>query len=209
MKKTFSRISEEKRSRIIESSIEEFAEWGYEKGSLDRIIKKSGISKGGLYEYISSKQELFLFVAEHAYNLLYDHIDIAINSEGEKLPDDILDRFHLVASKAIDFYLENPIQIKLIIMTAHIVDEDVSSKVRQIFFSRFRGIFGDAEKSQMAYEFDSVLNLMEWLLLKTRNHFLRVFISGQDAESVKKEYMAEWDFIVSVLRDGIYKKVKE
>ncbi len=209
MKKTFSRISEEKRSRIIESSIEEFAEWGYEKGSLDRIIKKSGISKGGLYEYISSKQELFLFVAEHAYNLLYDHINTAINSEGEKLPDDILDRFHLVASKAIDFYLENPIQIKLIIMTAHIVDEDVSSKVRQIFFSRFRGIFGDAEKSQMAYEFDSVLNLMEWLLLKTRNHFLRVFISGQDAESVKKEYMAEWDFIVSVLRDGIYKKVKE
>ena len=48
---------------------------------------------------------------------------------------------------------------------------------------------------------------MEWLLLKTRNHFLRVLMSGMDAESVKKAYMAEWDFIVSVLRNGIYKKI--
>lgn len=205
MKKTFTRISEEKRGRIIESSIEEFAEWGYEKGSLDRIIKKSGISKGGLYEYISSKEELFLFVADHAYNLLYDHIISAIGEKGQ-LPADLLERFHLVASKAIDFYLANPVQIKLIIMTAHIIDEDVSSKVREIFFTRFRGIFGDADRSQLAYDYDSLLNLMEWLLLKTRNHFLRVFMSGRDALDVRREYMAEWDFIVSVLRGGIYKK---
>lgn len=205
MKKTFSRISEEKRSRIIESSIQEFAECGYEKGSLDRIIKKSGISKGGLYEYISSKEELFLFVADHAYNLLYDHIIREIG-EHAKLPADLLERFHLVATKAIDFYLANPIQIKLIIMTAHIIDEDVSSKVREIFFTRFRGIFGDADRSRLAYNYDSLLNLMEWLLFKTRNHFLRVFMSGRSADEVRNEYMAEWDFIVSVLRGGIYKK---
>jgi len=205
MKKTFSRISEEKRNRIIESSIEEFAEWGYEKGSLDRIIKKSGISKGGLYEYISTKEELFLFVAEHAYNLLYDHINISIRESGQDLPPDLLDRFHLVASRAIDFYLANPLQIKLIIMTGHIVDEDVSSKVSSIFFSRFREIFGDADRATLAYGYDRVLNLMEWLLIKTRNHFIRVHMSGRDADSVKKEYMEEWDFIVSVLRDGIYK----
>ncbi len=204
MKKTFSRISEEKRSRIIESSIEEFAEWGYEKGSLDRIIKKSGISKGGLYEYISSKEELFLFVADHAYNLLYDH-NIREIGDYSKLPSDLLERFHLAATKAIDFYLENPVQIKLIIMTAHIIDEGVSSKVREIFFSRFRGIFGDADRSRLAYNYDSLLNLMEWLLLKTRNHFIRAFMSGRDAAEVKREYMSEWDFIVSVLRGGIYK----
>ena len=208
MKKTFNRISEEKRNRIIESSIEEFAEWGYEKGSLDRIIKKSGISKGGLYEYISSKEELFLFVADHAYNLLYDHIILAIEKEG-RLPLDLLERFHLVASKAIDFYLANPVQIKLIIMTAHIIDEGVSSKVREIFFSRFRWIFGDADRSALAYDYESLLNLMEWLLLKTRNHFLRVLMSGRSADEVKREYMLEWDFIVSVLRGGIYKNIKE
>lgn len=205
MKKTFSRIPEEKRQRVIESSIEEFAEWGYEKGSLDRIIKKSGISKGGLYEYISSKQELFLFVAEYAYDLLYDHITTELRNE-QRLPDDILERFYLVSSKAIDFYLKNPLQIKLIIMTAHIIDEDVSSMVRQIFFSRFRDIFGNIDRSELAYDFDGVLNLMEWLLIKTRNHFLRVLVSGKDADTVKKEYMAEWDFIISILKNGIYKK---
>ncbi|HPS58857.1 MAG TPA: TetR/AcrR family transcriptional regulator [Spirochaetota bacterium] len=207
MKKTFTRISEEKRTRIIESSIEEFAEWGYEKGSLDRIIKKSGISKGGLYEYISSKEELFLFVADHAYNLLYDHIIQSIGEHGQ-LPADLLERFRLVSSKAIDFYLANPVQVKLIIMTGHIIDEDVSSKVREIFFTRFRGIFGDADRSELAYDYDSLLNLMEWLLLKTRNHFLRIFMSGRGAEEVRREYTAEWDFIVSVLRGGIYKKNK-
>lgn len=209
MKETFNKIRPEKRQLIIDSATEEFAEWGYEKGSTDRIISRSGISKGGLYEYISSKEDLFLFLVDHTYSLLYNHITSTIEREHGGMPPDLLDRFFLVASTAIDFYLQNPVQIKLIIQTGHIIDEDLTGKVRQIFISRFRTIFGDAERSNLRFDMDRLLELMEWLLLKTRNHFLKSYVTKRDAARVRREYLKEWEFILDVLKTGIYKSNKE
>jgi AcrR family transcriptional regulator len=204
VKDTFNKISPEKRARIVRSSIEEFAEWGYERGSLDRIIQRSGISKGGLYEYISSKEELFLYVVDHAYTLLYDHIRSSLGEDLTALPGDILERFSVVSHAAIDFYLANPIQIKLITKTNHLLDEDLLARVRGIFMARFRAFFGDAEETGLAFDLDRILDLMEWLLLKTRNHFLDVYMTTRNARKVKREYIREWDFIISVLKNGIY-----
>ena len=209
MKETFNKISQEKRERIINSSIEEFAEWGYEKGSTDRIIVRSGISKGGLYEYISSKEDLFLFVVEHTYSLLYDHIVKTIRKDETQWPDDILERFSFVARTAIDFYLANPLYIKLIIKTSHIIDEDIRTRVQQLFMKHFRPLFGTASSSGLAFDPDRVLDLMEWLLMKTRNHFLETFVNAQDASRVREEYLNEWDFIISVMKHGIYLNNKE
>jgi len=209
MKETFNNISTEKRQNIIDSATEEFAEWGYEKGSTDRIIHRSGISKGGLYEYIFSKEDLFLFLVDHAYNLLYDHITSTITSEHGVMPSDLLERFSLVSRTAIDFYLENPVQIKFIIKTGHIIDEDLKDRVRNIFMSRFRDLFGDADRSTLRFEFEHLLELMEWLLLKTRDHFLKAYVTRRDASRVRGEYLKEWDFILDVLKKGIYKSDKE
>ncbi len=205
MKDTFEKIAPEKRGRIIASSIEEFAEWGYEKGSTDRIIARSGISKGGLYEYINSKEELFLYVVDHTYSLLYDYIMDRIRSGTQKMPGGLLERFMLVAGVAIDFYLQNPVLIRLIVKTNHVIDQDVALKVRAIFMRRFREIFGDAGTTPLAFKKEKVLELMEWLLLKTRNDFMENFMAGKNPRTVRKEYIEEWEFIISVMKQGVYK----
>lgn len=208
MKEAFYKIPPVKRERIITNSIEEFAEWGYEKGSTDRIIARCGISKGGLYEYISSKEELFLFVVDHTYGLLYDYIIENITAGGKSIPADVLDRFSLVSSTAIDFYIDNPALIKLIVKTNHVVDLDIAAKVHAIFINRFRGVFGDADESRLAHSGARILELMEWLLLKTRNDFMENFIRGKNTKTIRRDYLREWDFIISVMKNGIYKKVK-
>ena len=62
MKDTFHNLSEEKRERIIRAALGEFAASGYEKATLDGVVQAAGISKGGLYEYISSKEDLFRYL---------------------------------------------------------------------------------------------------------------------------------------------------
>jgi AcrR family transcriptional regulator len=67
-KQTFLNLPEEKRKVIIDAAIEEFAEYGLENASTNRIVANSGISKGSFYQYFEDKQDVFmhlLTVIEH------------------------------------------------------------------------------------------------------------------------------------------------
>ena len=67
-KQTFLNLPEEKRKIIIDAAIEEFAEYGLENASTNRIVANSGISKGSFYQYFEDKQDVFMYlltVLEH------------------------------------------------------------------------------------------------------------------------------------------------
>lgn len=61
-KKTFLNLPKEKSSNIINAAIDEFAEYGLENASTNRVIKKSGISKGSFYQYFEDKQDVFMYL---------------------------------------------------------------------------------------------------------------------------------------------------
>jgi AcrR family transcriptional regulator len=58
-KQTFLNLPEEKRETIMNAAIEEFAEYGLENASTNRIVKNSGIAKGSFYQYFEDKQDVF------------------------------------------------------------------------------------------------------------------------------------------------------
>lgn len=67
-KQTFLNLPEEKRKVIVNAAIEEFAEYGLENASTNRIVANSGISKGSFYQYFEDKQDVFMYlltVLEH------------------------------------------------------------------------------------------------------------------------------------------------
>lgn len=61
-KQTFLNLPEEKRNVIIDAAIEEFAEYGLENASTNRIVANSGISKGSFYQYFEDKQDIFMYL---------------------------------------------------------------------------------------------------------------------------------------------------
>ena len=60
-KQTFLNLPEEKRNIIVNAAIEEFAEYGLENASTNRIVANSGISKGSFYQYFEDKQDVFMY----------------------------------------------------------------------------------------------------------------------------------------------------
>lgn len=66
------RISIEKKNenkrKIAEKSLEAFKKYGYHNTSMNIISTYTGISKGGLYAYFDSKEELFTFILEYLLN---------------------------------------------------------------------------------------------------------------------------------------------
>ena len=62
------KISEEKlkakRKHIIDCAFKIFSEKGYDATTMDDIVKLSGVSKGGIYHYFPSKEDVFFDIAE-------------------------------------------------------------------------------------------------------------------------------------------------
>ncbi|MEN8224549.1 MAG: TetR/AcrR family transcriptional regulator [Bacteroidota bacterium] len=54
----FEKIREEKRNQIMDAALELFANGGYHNTSISLISGKAGISKGLMYNYFSSKEDL-------------------------------------------------------------------------------------------------------------------------------------------------------
>ncbi|MBW9156173.1 TetR/AcrR family transcriptional regulator [Clostridium tagluense] len=83
------KISSEKfqlrKLEIIDKAFEVFSSKGYSQSSMEDIVKHSGISKGGLYTYFKSKEEIFLAIAEQRFqmrsNVLHEMTDIESASQ--------------------------------------------------------------------------------------------------------------------------------
>lgn len=61
-KQTFLNLPPEKRENIVNAAVEEFAEYGLENASTNRIVANSGISKGSFYQYFEDKQDVFMYL---------------------------------------------------------------------------------------------------------------------------------------------------
>lgn len=207
MKKAFEKLPEDKRQRILTACIEEFGEYGYEKGSTDRIIKRAGISKGGLYEYITTKEELFLYVVDFTYRELYGYLQRRISEEVEQLPPDILDRLRVVSELAVDFYIDHPRYVSLIVRTHELHNDAIEEQVNASFIRHFSDVFGNTDDKGLRFEKERVNELVTWLLLKTRYEFLTEFNKNREPAVVKRNYLNNWDFYLSVLQSGIYRSV--
>ncbi|HJS18133.1 MAG TPA: TetR/AcrR family transcriptional regulator [Anaerolineales bacterium] len=63
-KQTFHNLPDEKRRNIINAAIEEFAEYGLENASTNRIVANSGIAKGSFYQYFEDKKDVFMHLLQ-------------------------------------------------------------------------------------------------------------------------------------------------
>lgn len=58
----FDNLAEEKKEKIIEAAIEEFVEKGYERASINSIIKMANISRGSFYTYFEDKDDVLSYI---------------------------------------------------------------------------------------------------------------------------------------------------
>jgi len=61
-KDTFLNLPEGKRRLIENVALDEFAEFGFDNASINRIVSTAGIAKGSFYQYFEDKADLFKYV---------------------------------------------------------------------------------------------------------------------------------------------------
>jgi AcrR family transcriptional regulator len=68
----FQSLQAEKRDRVLQAALQEFAANGYRKASMNSIVKKACISKGSLFWYFRSKDSLFGALVDSAVDQVKD-----------------------------------------------------------------------------------------------------------------------------------------
>jgi len=60
MPKVSAAYKEERRNLLLDSALECFAAKGFESTTIDHIVKHAGVSKGAVYHYFKSKEEIYV-----------------------------------------------------------------------------------------------------------------------------------------------------
>lgn len=61
----FYKLESEKRERLMEVAAQEFARYGFEGASINRILERAQMSKGATYYYFEDKVDLFFTVVQY------------------------------------------------------------------------------------------------------------------------------------------------
>ena len=72
----FLEIRNERKQLIMDAALEIFAEQGFHHASMSLIAKKAGISKGLIYNYFESKDELMHEIVKTAYTYILHHFSL-------------------------------------------------------------------------------------------------------------------------------------
>jgi AcrR family transcriptional regulator len=104
-KPTFFNLPPEKRETIMNAAIEEFAEYGLENASTNRIVKNSGIAKGSFYQYFEDKQDVFM----HMLDLIEQkELEFFKNEYPPDLNMDVFHYYSWMIKKGMEFGLAHP-----------------------------------------------------------------------------------------------------
>jgi len=113
----------ELRERIIQAAIESFSRTGFDRTKMDDIAKRLGLSKGTLYLYFKSKEELFHAICESYLNALKKQLPMFGRWE-DVLPD---------AERLYDYFRELEAG-NAKVMVEMIVESTRNPKLRRVLY---------------------------------------------------------------------------
>jgi AcrR family transcriptional regulator len=83
--KVTSQHREEIRARILQSAVDRFSKNGFDRTKMDEISSSADVSKGTLYNYFNSKEDLFHALCDDSLELLKIQLDTLFTSSKNDL----------------------------------------------------------------------------------------------------------------------------
>ena len=204
--KRFSELSADKQRLIIDAAIDEFARYGYTTASTNRIVAACGISKGSLFKYFDSKEELYFFLLDTVMGEMLRDMESGLGALSAELFQRIVDYSCL----EIAWYIKNPVKGRLVIGAAAESDCAIQQKIAErygiagdnIYFS----LLDDIDESALGQSRERTADILKWVLDGFNRQFLaRADIGTAPLEQLRTEYLRELSECIEILKKGFLK----
>ena len=211
-KTTFLNLPTSKRDSIVREAVAEFAAQGYQRASINNIVKRLGIAKGSLYQYFENKETLFLYVFDSFTEKVKQAVKASVSLDGNT---DFFLLIKQVLSAGISFVDDYPnyFQVYMRVVSEYDVPrrDSLIAGVRLFSLEYFSPLCEDLQR-QGVLRSDISAQMVVFILDATMDRFLRGYArpdldGGMVLAGMQPEQMlAEIDTIIDVLRTGLLAK---
>ncbi|WP_309451730.1 TetR/AcrR family transcriptional regulator [Clostridium sp.] len=208
----FESLQDEKKKRILDAAIEEFAINGYDKASTNSIVKRAGISKGILFHYFGSKKNLFLYLFDYCITNLADKYYLSKDNE----PEDLFERFIRISIRKMKIVQEEPLMNELVYSAITNMPESLKNEITERYSSYsskyLKEVFENLDTSKFRKEIDSqkaievVMICMDGLSSKYTQKYKG--ISMEEILKNVEEIMEDFNKYLEILKFGVYEESK-
>ncbi|MFI8854518.1 TetR/AcrR family transcriptional regulator [Streptomyces sp. 891-h] len=157
--------------RLLAAATRLFAEQGYDRTSVQEIVEAAGVTKGALYHYFGSKDDLLHEIYGRLLRLQQERLDLLAEREAP-----VEERLRLAAADVVVTTIENLDDAMIFFRSMHQLSPEKQKQVRaerRRYHERFRalieegrrcGVFSDATPADLVvdYHFGSVHHLGSW-----------------------------------------------
>ncbi|MCL2562802.1 MAG: TetR/AcrR family transcriptional regulator [Oscillospiraceae bacterium] len=105
MTEAFLALPEEKQKAILDAAAAEFADYGYDQASTNRIVAAAGIGKGMLFYYFGCKQELYHTLIDRGCQMVEVNSEKILAYAGER---GIMESIQYSTRIKMELYLSDP-----------------------------------------------------------------------------------------------------
>lgn len=201
----FHELNKDKKQTIISVGIAEFGKHGYTDSSTNRIVKNSGISKGSLFKYFESKEELYFYLLDCVTEELVSSFDKMRDS----LPDDLFERIIKYSEFEFSWYIQNPEKYNLIIKAFSKNDTDIYRKTetRYNYASQdiYNDLLADIDTTQFKWSKEKTSDVLRWFLKGFNEDFVSRSIAvceNINLDIIKNEYVKCLTDYMEILKQG-------
>jgi len=121
-----------KKDDILESALDEFATYNYNRASINSIIKNSNTSKGTFYHYFESKEMLYFELVELAMKKKIKYLKESKFKIDENKKQSIFEIISNQMHNSINFGLNNPKYAKFVVKVANETNIEIKKKTQRV-----------------------------------------------------------------------------
>jgi AcrR family transcriptional regulator len=200
-RETFFNLSEEKRARVLDAALTEFASHTFHQATVDRIVEGAGISKGSFYQYFGDKKDLYRYLVKMSQEKKLDYIKRTLKEEDNT---DIFSQLRGLYSAGVRFAQDNP-QLLAIGQNLWKEEEEFLQEVMDQALPEAQDFLEDMLKRGLqAGEIDPECNLaIAASLITSFNLTLIDLLLQSPIEEGMEQFLSRTDDMIYILRHGL------
>ena len=191
------------KDKTIKAAIEEFAENGYKAASTNSICKKAKVSKGLIYYYFKSKEEIYLHALKFAIDRFKENVNIEIDDK-DKCGIDYISRYFDIKFK---FFRENPLYSMLIVNSVLYYNIEEAIKLSEEFQEYNNNLIYKIIKNidiNPKFDREKAFELIMIIGEKLEEKHMRN-IGDKDKDTVIEEFRKDHKIMIEMVFEGIDK----
>lgn len=210
-KATFANLPSDKQQRVVTAAIREFAASGYQRASLNTIVRQADIAKGSVYQYFANKEALFLYVFEQ-FSLAVKRKVKAHAGKGKGAIPGFFDQVREVLLAGIAFIDANPeafeLYLKILFEQEVPQREKLVSQLRLFSAEYFTPLLEEAkarEEIRADVSTATVIFLLDAVIERFLQGYAKPYLdSGLGLAGKDRSLLInEIDAVIAILRDGL------